>query len=73
MRHDIGIDHIMLEVDYPHPDSTWPDTQPLLRERFAGIPDEEIRAMCYENACRLFGHPEPSASFAAKSEIKVGS
>ena len=26
-RHRIGIDHIMVEVDYPHGDSTWPDTQ----------------------------------------------
>ena len=26
-RHRIGIENIMVEVDYPHGDSTWPDTQ----------------------------------------------
>ena len=27
IRDRIGVDHIMIEVDYPHADSTWPDTQ----------------------------------------------
>ena len=27
LREHIGIDHICLESDYPHADSTWPDTQ----------------------------------------------
>ena len=27
IRDRIGVDHIMVEVDYPHADSTWPDTQ----------------------------------------------
>ena len=29
-RHVIGVDHIMVESDYPHADSTWPDTQRVL-------------------------------------------
>ena len=29
-RHRIGIDHVMVEVDYPHGDSTWPDTQDVI-------------------------------------------
>ena len=28
----IGEDHIMVEVDYPHGDSTWPDTQAELKK-----------------------------------------
>ncbi len=36
-RHRIGIDHVMLEVDYPHGDSTWPDTQDVI-ERLLGPP-----------------------------------
>ena len=36
-RHRIGIDHIMVEVDYPHGDSTWPDTQAVI-ERCLGPP-----------------------------------
>src|SRR5262249_38036641 len=34
-RHRIGVENIMIEVDYPHGDSTWPDTQ-LVIERTLG-------------------------------------
>lgn len=27
LRHVIGVEDIMVESDYPHADSTWPDTQ----------------------------------------------
>ena len=37
IRDRIGVDHVMVEVDYPHADSTWPDTQRLPR-RAAGRP-----------------------------------
>lgn len=59
LRHRIGVDRIMVEVDYPHADSTWPDTQDFLTRRMAGIPDDEIRMMTHLNAARLFRHPLP--------------
>ena len=34
LRHVIGIDHIMVESDYPHADSTWPDTQAVMEATF---------------------------------------
>ena len=58
-RERIGVDHIMVEVDYPHADSSWPDTQALLEERFTGLPDDHVRKMTHENAARLFRHPLP--------------
>ena len=36
LRDHIGVDHIMLESDYPHADSTWPDTQARARPRSRG-------------------------------------
>jgi predicted TIM-barrel fold metal-dependent hydrolase len=60
LRHRTGIDHIMVEVDYPHADSTWPDTQELLLKRFGELPVDEIRKMTHENAAKLFRHPLPS-------------
>ncbi len=60
LRHHIGIDHIMIESDYPHADSTWPDTQAQLAAGFAGYPDDEIRKITWENAARLFRHPVPA-------------
>jgi predicted TIM-barrel fold metal-dependent hydrolase len=59
LRHYIGVDHIMVEVDYPHADSSWPGTQTLLAERFESVPDDEVRKMTCENAARLFRHPLP--------------
>jgi len=59
LRHHIGIDHICIESDYPHADSTWPDTQELARRGLAGVPDDEVRKLTWENASKLFRHPVP--------------
>ena len=56
VRHSVGIDRIMVETDYPHGDSTWPDTQRLLGEQFAGFPDEETDLMTHANAAALYRH-----------------
>ena len=61
-RHRIGVDHIMLESDYPHADSTWPDTQLIAASRLAGLPDEEVRMITHGNAARLFRHPVPEVA-----------
>ena len=58
-RHAIGVDHIMVEVDYPHGDSTWPDTQDVIAKYWGHIPAAELRAMCCENAAALYRHPLP--------------
>jgi predicted TIM-barrel fold metal-dependent hydrolase len=59
LRHVIGIDHIMVESDYPHADSTWPDTQAALEATLGGIGDVELRMIAAGNAARLFRHPLP--------------
>jgi predicted TIM-barrel fold metal-dependent hydrolase len=53
-RHRIGVDRIMVEVDYPHGDSTWPDTQDVLEAAWGHLPARELRAMCSENAAGLY-------------------
>jgi predicted TIM-barrel fold metal-dependent hydrolase len=58
-RYRIGVDHIMAEVDYPHGDSTWPDTQEVIRDVWGHLPNPELRAICCENAARLYRHPLP--------------
>ena len=37
-RHVIGVDHIMVESDYPHADSSWPDTQRVLADDVGRAP-----------------------------------
>ena len=58
-RHRIGIANIMVEVDYPHGDSTWPVTQQTIQKFWGHIPDDELRKMCSENAAALYSHALP--------------
>ena len=60
LRHVIGVDHIMVETDYPHGDGTWPDTQLVIEEYWGDIPAPELRKMCCENAASLYRHPLPA-------------
>lgn len=64
-RERIGVDHIMVEVDYPHADSTWPDTQAFLTERLRDLSKEEARMITHGNAARLFRHPLPELCLPA--------
>jgi predicted TIM-barrel fold metal-dependent hydrolase len=58
-RHTIGIDHVMLEVDYPHGDGTWPDTQTVVERYWGDLPVDELRKLCSQNAAALYRHPLP--------------
>jgi predicted TIM-barrel fold metal-dependent hydrolase len=58
-RERIGVDHIMVEMDYPHGDSTWPETQNVIRQAWGHVPAPELRAMCALNAASLYRHPLP--------------
>ena len=61
-RHLIGIDHVLLETDYPHQDGTWPDTHELLHRQIGHFPADDIRKLTWENASKLFDHPVPVAA-----------
>jgi predicted TIM-barrel fold metal-dependent hydrolase len=54
LRHDIGIDNISWECDYPHSDSSWPAAAEELAVVMDGLPDDEINKITYENACRWY-------------------
>lgn len=53
-RHEIGMDRIVWESDYPHSETPWPGVQEACAELFAGIPQDEVDQMTYQNAERLF-------------------
>jgi predicted TIM-barrel fold metal-dependent hydrolase len=61
LRDVIGVDHIFLEQDYPHCDSTWPYTQQTIDEEIGGLPADDIRKMTWENASVVYRHPVPTA------------
>jgi predicted TIM-barrel fold metal-dependent hydrolase len=54
LRHRVGIDSITWECDYPHSDSTWPNSPELLGKSLTGIPDDEVDKMTHLNAMRVF-------------------
>ncbi len=49
----VGIDNITFETDYPHTDSTWPNTKAIAQEMFAGLTDEQIYKIVRGNAIRM--------------------
>lgn len=58
-RKEIGVENILLEVDYPHIDGTWPNTQLVVADMLEGLTIEEQRAICSGNAADLFRFPLP--------------
>jgi predicted TIM-barrel fold metal-dependent hydrolase len=54
LRHQIGMDNIAWECDYPHSDSSWPTAPEELAAVTAGVPDDEINKITYQNAMRWY-------------------
>ena len=50
----IGVDNITYESDYPHSDSTWPNTRQIAEEQMKGLTDEQIYKIVRGNAIRLY-------------------
>ncbi len=53
-RGRIGIDRITFETDYPHSDSTWPETQATAARLLDGLSDDDIYSIVRGNAIELF-------------------
>jgi len=53
-RHEIGIDMITWECDYPHSDTTWPNAPEILGRCLEDIPDDEIDKITHQNAMRHY-------------------
>ena len=47
--------NIMWSTDYPHSETTWPDSRATLDWQFAGVPDAEIKPIVHDNARRFYG------------------
>jgi hypothetical protein len=47
----------MLEIDYPHSDSNWPNSRKRAAEALAGVPDDELEKIVESNARTLLRFP----------------
>src|SRR5262249_42268904 len=54
-RDEIGVDTLDFGRDYPHTESTWPNTIEYYKILFAGVPQDDVRKILGENAIRFFG------------------
>jgi Amidohydrolase len=70
MRNKIGIESVCWELDYPHSDSSWPTPAEGLLSVAAGVPDDELDLMTYQNAMRWYSF-DPFAH-RAKERSTVG-
>jgi predicted TIM-barrel fold metal-dependent hydrolase len=59
LRHDIGLDKILWECDFPHSDSMWPNSRKILADSVRHVPDDEVHAIVEINARELF-HLKPA-------------
>jgi len=54
LRQRIGVDNLLWASDYPHPDSTWPESRKVIAEQFTACRPEEVARMVRDNAARLY-------------------
>jgi len=54
-RHNIGVENIMWESDYPHSTSTYPESWEFVNRTLAGVPEDEKKLLLYGNAMRVYG------------------
>ncbi len=54
LRHHIGVDKILWECDFPHSDSSWPDSQEKVTKVLDGVPDDEAQLITHGNTEALF-------------------
>jgi predicted TIM-barrel fold metal-dependent hydrolase len=54
LRHDIGIDNIMWESDFPHVASYYPRSWKEVERVLEGVPREDRCKLLYENALRVY-------------------
>ena len=65
LRDVIGVDNMMWGSDYPHSESTFPQSRKILGEILAGVPADEQAKIVGGNTARIYGFDEGSLAVAA--------
>jgi uncharacterized protein len=50
----LGVDNVMWASDYPHPDSTWPESQKVVETDFKDLSPEDKEKIVWKNAAQLY-------------------
>jgi predicted TIM-barrel fold metal-dependent hydrolase len=51
----LGTDNVLIETDFPHPDSSFPHSATIVGERLEHLAEDQRAAVLRDNACREFG------------------
>ncbi len=55
VRDLVGVDRLMWSNDFPHADSTWPNSQQVIASIFQGVPERDKHRILAANAAELYG------------------
>lgn len=53
-RHTFGVDNLMFFTDYPHSETSWPDSRKIIDAQLQGVPEDEKQQIMAGNAVRLY-------------------
>jgi len=56
----MNVGRLMWANDFPHPDSTWPNSQAMLTEHAGGLSEEQKQQIFLDNVRHLYGLTTPS-------------
>jgi predicted TIM-barrel fold metal-dependent hydrolase len=65
LRDVIGVDNMMWGSDYPHSESTFPQSRKILTEILAGVPDDEQPEIAAGNTARVYNFDVARLTFPA--------
>jgi len=54
LRESIGVERIMWSSDFPHLDSSWPESRRFLDKHLGEVPPDEARLIVAGNCARLY-------------------
>ena len=60
-----AIDNMLIEMDYPHTDSTWPNSLSLALQQVEGLTDEQKWKVLAGNAMRIHNFEPAYPALAA--------
>ena len=52
---EVGVDNITFETDYPHTDTTWPNTKEVAQDMMGHLPQDVVWKIVRGNAARMLG------------------
>src|SRR5205807_651575 len=68
LRDAIGVDKMMWGSDYPHSESTFPQSQKILAEILAGVPQDEQAKIAGGNTARVYNFDVASLTGRCRGE-----